>query len=97
MGPPPTARRPLKGASRCYSRLTMRSVADLLRAEDREAVQSLTPAERVALALALGARDLETFRAAQDPPLVYGEAARFRERQRQAGRQPSRCVEEIIG
>ncbi|MBI2161375.1 MAG: hypothetical protein HYU25_13545 [Candidatus Rokubacteria bacterium] len=75
----------------------MRSVADLFRAEDREELRALTPAERVALALALGARDLETFRAAQSPPLGPAEAARELERRRQAGRRRSRCIEELIG
>ncbi len=75
----------------------MRSVADLLRAEDHAAVQALTPSERVALALALGSRDLETFRLAQVPPLAPAEAARVLERRRQAGRRPSRCLEELIG
>jgi hypothetical protein len=75
----------------------MRGVADLLRAEDRAAVEALTPAERVALALALGRRDLETFRLAQQPPLDPVEAARILERRRQAGRRPSRCIEELIG
>ena len=75
----------------------MRSVVDQLRVEDREVVAALSPAARVALALALGRRDLEWFRAAHDPPFKRGEAARLLERQRQVGRQPSRCVEEIIG
>ncbi len=75
----------------------MRSVADLLRAEERRAVLALTPEERVALALALGARDLEAFRQAHEPPLEPAEAARRLDRQRQAGRRPSRCAEEIIG
>jgi len=75
----------------------MRSVADQLRVEDREAVQALSPSERVALALALGRRDLEAFRAAHDPPLSDDEAARLLERRRQAARHPSRCIEEIIG
>ena len=75
----------------------MRSVADLLRAHDREELQALTPAERVSLALALGARDLETFRTAQSPPLDPAEAARELERRRQAGRRRSRCIEELIG
>ena len=75
----------------------MRSVADLLRAEDREELLALTPAERVALALALGARDLEAFRTAQSPPLDPAEAARELERRRQAGRRRSRCIEELIG
>ena len=75
----------------------MRSVADLFRAEDQRELWALTPAERVALALALGARDLETFRAAQSPPLDPAEAARELERRRQAGRRRSRCIEELIG
>jgi hypothetical protein len=75
----------------------MRSVADLLRAEERRAVLALTPGERVALALALGARDLEAFRLAHEPPLEPGEAARRLDRRRQAGRRLSRCAQEIIG
>ncbi len=75
----------------------MRSVADRLRAEDRAAVRALTPSERVALALALGARDLETFRTAHRPALAPGEAARGLERQRQLGRRFSRCILELIG
>ena len=58
---------------------------------------ALAPAERVRLALALGARDLEAFRLAQDPPLEPAEAARILERRRQAGRRPSRCLQELIG
>ncbi len=75
----------------------MRSVADLFRAEDQKELQALTPAERVALAFALGARDLEAFRGAQKPPLGAAEAARVLERRRQAGRRRSRCIEELIG
>jgi hypothetical protein len=73
----------------------MRSVADLLRAEDRAIVESLSAGERVALALALGARDLEAFRLAHEPPLPPAEAARVLERRRQAGRRPSRCIAEL--
>ena len=75
----------------------MRSVADLLKAVDREDLAALTPAERVSLALALGARDLEAFRLAQQPPLEPAAAARELERRRQQGRRPSRCIEELIG
>ena len=75
----------------------MRSVADRLRAEDRAALLALTPAERVALALALGERDLEIFRAAHHPPLTREKAARLLDRQRQIGRRPSRCLQELIG
>src|SRR5438093_341526 len=58
----------------------MRSVADLLRAEERAALATVTPGERVALAVALGARDLEAFRLAHEPPLEPAEAARVLER-----------------
>ena len=75
----------------------MRSVADLLRAGDREAVLALTADERVRLALALGERDLQAFRLAHDPPLTREEATRRLERQRQRGRRPCRCIEELIG
>jgi hypothetical protein len=75
----------------------MRSVADALRRADREALACLTPADRVALALSLGARDLERFRLAHDPPLDPAAAARVLERRRQAGRRPSRCLSELIG
>jgi hypothetical protein len=75
----------------------MRSVTDQLRADDRQALARLTPAERVTLALALGARDLESFRTARRPPLAPAEAAQALERMRQAARQRSRCIEELIG
>jgi hypothetical protein len=75
----------------------MRSVADLLRVEDREAVLALSTDERVRLALRLGERDLEAFRLAHDPPMARDEAVRRLERQRQRGRRPCRCIEELIG
>jgi len=75
----------------------MRSVADRLKTEAREALAALTPAERVALALALGARDLEAFRLAHQPPLELAAAARELERRRQQSRRPSGCLEELIG
>jgi hypothetical protein len=75
----------------------MHSVADLLRVEDREAMLRLTTEERVRLALALGARDLEAFRLAHDPPPELAEAVRRLERQRQRGRRRCRCIEELIG
>lgn len=58
---------------------------------------ALPVGDRVALALALGARDLERFRLAHDPPLAPAEAARILERRRQSSRRPSRCIEELIG
>jgi hypothetical protein len=75
----------------------MRSVADRLRAEDHAAVLALSVPDRITLALALGARDLESFRLAQDPPLDPIAAARILDQRRQAGRRPSRCIEELIG
>jgi len=75
----------------------MRSVAESLRQNDRAALAAMSPDERVALALALGERDLETFRLAQDSPLSRPEAVRVLERRRQAGRRRSACLEELIG
>jgi hypothetical protein len=75
----------------------MHSVADRLRAESRIELSHRTPAERVVLALALGARDLGLFADAQLPPLDQHVAAQILERRRQAGRRRSRCLEELIG
>jgi hypothetical protein len=73
----------------------MLSVADELKAEDRERLLAMTPAERVARALALGRRDREIFRAGQG--LTPEDARRILEHQRQVGRRRSRCLEELIG
>jgi len=75
----------------------MRSVADGVKAAQRRALAALSPAERVRLALRLGARDLETFRLAHDPPLAAPDAVRVLRRRRQQGRRPSRCLQESIG
>ena len=75
----------------------MRSVADGLRREEREALLALSPAERVAIALALGERDLELFRQGSGARLAPKEARRILERQRQAGRRRCACVEAMIG
>jgi hypothetical protein len=75
----------------------MTSVVDRLRDEDRDAVRALTPTERVKLALALGTRDLDSFRMAQEPALQPTEAIRILERRRQAGRRRCRAIEELIG
>lgn len=75
----------------------MRSVADLLRAEDRAAIFTLTTEQRIGLALALGERDLEAFRLAHNPLPTREEARRQLERRRQSGRRPCRCIEELIG
>jgi len=75
----------------------MHSVADDLRAESRSDLARRTPAERVVIALALGRRDVGLFADAQDPPLDRHVAGRLLDRQRQAGRRQSRCIEELIG
>ena len=75
----------------------MRSVADDLKTEDQAALQALSPDDRVALALALGARDLDAFCLAQNPPLDPKRGVAVLERQRQAGRRRSRSIEETIG
>ncbi len=80
----------------CYSASIVRSIADRLRTEDRHTLASFTPAQRVALALALGERDLEMFRNARRPPLSRRDAARILDRQRQVGRRRSRCHETVI-
>jgi len=75
----------------------MNSVADELRRLDRAALAGLTPRERLALALRLGARDLEAFRLAQTLPLTPTDADRILRRRRQQARRPSRCLQELIG
>jgi hypothetical protein len=77
--------------------MAMRSVVDALRREDREAFLRRSPGERVRMVLALGERDLETFRRAHDPPLSRQEARRRLERQRQAGRRWSGCAAALVG
>jgi len=73
----------------------MKSVLDRRRDEDRGAVLALTAAERVALALALGERDLEAFRRARGLSRV--DAARILDRQKQYGRRASACLAVLIG
>jgi hypothetical protein len=73
----------------------MRSVADDLREELQEEVLRLSFEERMALALRLGERGLEMFRQASG--LDRETAIRELQRQRQAGRTPSKCMSELIG
>ena len=73
----------------------MRSVADLLRQADREAVAELSPEARIALALELGDADLETLQHARG--IDRAEAVRVFQRQRQAGRTLSACMRAVIG
>jgi len=74
-----------------------RVTPDELRRLDRAALAGLTPRERLALALRLGARDLEAFRLAQTLPLTPTDADRILRRRRQQARRPSRCLQELIG
>ena len=78
----------------CYTR-GMKSVASVLRAGDAAAVSELSPSERLELAFRLGDEDLESFRATHG--LDRRTAIRLLERRRQATRQPSACLERLIG
>ena len=82
------------GQCRSYTH-TMRSVADDLREELQEEVLLLSFEERMALALRLGERGLEMFRQANG--LDRETAIRELQRQRQAGRIPSKCMSDLIG
>ena len=73
----------------------MRSVADDLRDELREETVQLTLEERFKLVLRLGERGLEVY--AQANGVDRETALREFQRRRQAGRQPSKCISEIIG
>jgi hypothetical protein len=73
----------------------MRSVADDLRDELQEEVLRLSFEKRMALALRLGERGLELFQEATG--LDREAAIRELQRQRQAGRAPSKCMSELIG
>lgn len=73
----------------------MRSIADDLREELQDEALRLPFEERMALALRLGERGLEMFRQASG--LDRDTAIRELQRQRQAGRVPSRCMSDLIG
>jgi DNA-directed RNA polymerase specialized sigma24 family protein len=71
-----------------------RSVAEELERAERERMASLSPAERVELALALGERSIADYAAAHG---VDRDTARKRtERERQAGRRYSACIEALL-
>jgi hypothetical protein len=72
-------------------------VGDRLREDDRRDLAAMSPEARVRLALALGTRDLDTFRLSHDPPLDPDEASRRLRLQRQAGRRPSRSMTSSLG
>jgi hypothetical protein len=70
----------------------MRSVADDLRDESRRRLAELSPAARIALALALGDEDLAALCEARQ--ISAGAARAILARSRRAGRQPSCCHDE---
>ena len=71
----------------------MRSVADEFRERDRKTVQALSVQERIELALSLGDADLEIF--CQTRGVDRETGVRLLRRQRQAGRTPSKVMQEI--
>jgi len=73
----------------------MKLVAMEFRAQDVASVREMTPVERLELAFRLGDEDLESFRATHG--LDRRTAIRLLERRRQATRQPSACLERLIG
>ena len=68
----------------------MSRVAETLAAEARDRLRHMTPAERLAEALALGEAAIATYAAARG--LERDEARRALERPSQAGRRPSRVM-----
>lgn len=73
---------------------SMSTVADRLRLESLERLRKMTPAERLAEALALGDRAIDSHAAAHR--LDRDEARRRLERSSQAGRRSSRVMLDII-
>lgn len=73
----------------------MSSVAERLRADSRERLRRMTPAERLAEAMRLGQSTIGEYAAAHG--LDRDEARRRLERAGQAGRRPSRVMHELIG
>ena len=71
------------------------SVASVLRVRDADCFRAMTPVERLELVFRLGEEDLESFRATH--ALDRRSAIRLLERRRQATRQPSACLERLIG
>ena len=70
------------------------SVADELRIEQRHEVASLSPGERVLLALKLGNASVELFRAQSG--LSQEEAHKALDRRRQSRRRVSACLEALL-
>ena len=66
-----------------------------LRVRSAEDVRRMSADERLELAFHLGERDLESFRATHG--LDRETAERLLERRKQATRQPSACLDRLIG
>ena len=73
----------------------MASVADQLRREGAESLARLSAGERLELAFALGDADVDAY--CRSHGVERRTAIRIFERQRQNGRNPSRCMNAIIG
>ena len=73
----------------------MESVADELRKRDREAILKLSFEERLELAFKLGEEDLALFCQHQEVDRRTG--IRLLQWRRQAGRQPCKCISDLIG
>jgi hypothetical protein len=71
------------------------SVAERLRQEDAESLARLSPGERLELAFALGEADADAY--CRSHQVDRRAAIRVFQRQRQRGRNPSRCMIAIIG
>ena len=82
------------GGSRRYTPI-MKSVASALRARTDAEVRRMSPAERVELAFRLGDEDIESLQASHG--VDRRTAIRLIERRRQATRQPSGCLDRLIG
>ena len=73
----------------------MRSVADDLRRELSIEEARLSPLERLELCFQLWEEGLEAFR--QENGLDRETAIRILQRNKQAGRRPSKCMSDLIG
>lgn len=73
----------------------MKSVAPALRARTDAETRRMSPAERVELAFRLGDEAIESLQASHG--VDRRTAIRLIERRRQATRQPSACLDRLIG
>jgi hypothetical protein len=73
----------------------MSAVADKLRQDSRDRLRRMTAAERLAEALMLGQRAIAAYAAAH--ALDPDAARRELERAAQAGRRPSRVMNDLVG